>query len=125
MKKVLFIVMCVAVCACSQNKEKKAQEALFDQIHQDYVESTKYQGIVLKENADDAEQTLDVYIKKGEEITDMTVLSEDSRCVQVVFNNYERVYNIFFPKGEKILTWGTEFIKTSDRAVKLNLIYEK
>ena len=123
MKKILFIVMCVAVCACSQNK-KNAQEALFDQIHQDYVYATKYQGVVLESPSKDT-QTLDLYIKKGEEITDMTVLSEDSRCVQVVFNNYERVYNIFFPKGEKILTWGTEFIKTSDRAVKLNLIYEK
>lgn len=119
MKKLLLIVMCAAMCACSQNK-KNAQEALFDDIHQTYVESTKYQGIVLDKDI----QTLDVYIKKGEKITDMTVLSEDSRCVQVVFNNYERVYNIFFPKGEKILTWGTEFIKTSDRAVKLNLIYE-
>lgn len=120
MKKLLFIVMCVAMCACSQNKEKNAQEKLLDDIHQTYVESTKYQGIVLNKDV----QTVDVFIKKGEEITDMTVLSEDSRCVQVVFNNYERVYNIFFPKGEKILTWGTEFIKTSDRAVKLNLIYE-
>lgn len=124
MKKILLIVMCAAMCACSQNKEKSAQEALLKDIHQTYVESTKYQGIVLKENAGEASQSIDVYIKKGEKITDMTVLSENSRCVQVVFNNYERVYNIFFPKGEKILTWGTESIKTSDRAVKLNLIYE-
>ena len=123
MKKILFIVMCAAMCACSQNKEN-AQEALLKDIHQTYVESTKYQGIVLKENAGEASQTLDVYIKKGEKITDMTVLSEDSRCVQVVFNDYQRVYNIFFPKGEKILTWGTESIRTSDRVVKLNLIYE-
>ena len=120
MKKILLIVMCAAMCACSQNKEKNAQEALFDDIHQTYVESTKYQGIVLDKDI----QTLDVYIKKGEKITDMTVLSEDSRCVQVVFNNYERIYNIFFPKGEKILTWGKGGIKTSERAVNLNLIYE-
>ena len=123
MKKVLFIVMCVAVCACSQNK-KNAQEALLEDIHQTYVESTKYQGVVLESPSKDT-QTLDLYIKKGEEITDMTVLSEDSRCVQVVFNNYERVYNIFFPKGEKILTWGTEAIRTSERVLMLNLIYEK
>ena len=120
MKKVLLIVMCVAMCACSQNKEKNAQEDLFNEIHQDYVEMKKYHGDILKKDV----KSVDIYIKKGEKITDMTVLSEDSRCVQVVFNNYERVYNIFFPKGEKILTWGTEFIKTSDRAVKLNLIYE-
>lgn len=123
MKKLLFIVMCAAMCACSQNK-KNAQEALFDQIHQDYVESTKYQGVVLESPLKDT-QTLDLYVKKGEEITDMTVLSEDSRCVQVVFNNYKRVYNIFFPKGEKILTWGTEAIRTSERVLMLNLIYEK
>lgn len=120
MKKLLFIVMCAAMCACSQNKEKNAQEDLFNEIHQDYVEMKKYHGDILKKDV----KSVDIYIKKGEKITDMTVLSEDSRCVQVVFNNYERVYNIFFPKGEKILTWGTEFIKTSDRAVKLNLIYE-
>ena len=120
MKKILLIVMCVAVCACLKKKKKSAQEALFDDIHQTYVESTKYQGIVLDKDI----QTLDVYIKKGEKITDMTVLSEDSRCVQVVFNDYQRVYNIFFPKGEKILTWGKDGIKTSERAVNLNLIYE-
>ena len=120
MKKILFIVMCAAMCACSQNKEKSAQEDLFNEIHQDYVEMKKYHGDILKKDV----KSVDIYIKKGEKITDMTVLSEDSRCVQVVFNDYQRVYNIFFPKGEKILTWGTEFIKTSERAVKLNLIYE-
>lgn len=120
MKKILLIVMCAAMCACSQNKEKNAQEDLFNEIHQDYVEMKKYHGDILKKDV----KSVDIYIKKGEKITDMTVLSEDSRCVQVVFNDYQRIYNIFFPKGEKILTWGKDGIKTSDRAVKLNLIYE-
>ena len=120
MKKVLLIVMCVAMCACSQNKEKNAQEDLFNEIHQDYVEMKKYHGDILKKDV----KSVDIYIKKGEKITDVSVLSDSSRCVQVVFNNYERVYNIFFPKGEKILTWGKGGIKTSERAVNLNLIYE-
>lgn len=120
MKKVLLIVMCVAMCACSQNKEKNAQEDLFNEIHQDYVEMKKYHGDILKKDV----KSVDIYIKKGEKITDVSVLSDSSHCVSVVFNNYERIYNIFFPKGEKILTWGKDGIKTSDRAVKLNLIYE-
>ena len=119
MKKILLIVMCAAMCACSQNK-KNAQEDLFNEIHQDYVEMKKYHGDILKKDV----KSVDIYIKKGEKITDVSVLSDSSHCVSVVFNNYERIYNIFFPKGEKILTWGKDGIKTSERAVNLNLIYE-
>ena len=94
--KILLFALCALLCSCSQNKEKDAETALSEQIHQDYVEMKKYHSTILKEK----DRTVDVYVRKGEKITDMTVLSDESNCVSVVFDNYRRVYNIFFSKSQ-------------------------
>lgn len=39
--KILLFALCALLCSCSQNKEKDAETALSEQIHQDYVEMKK------------------------------------------------------------------------------------
>lgn len=120
MNRILLFALCALLCSCSQNKEKEAETALFEQIRQDYVEMKKYHSIILEEK----DRTVDVYVRKGEKITDMTVLSEESNCVSVVFDNYRRVYNIFLQKGEKIKGWGLKEIKTDKRVIRVNMVRE-
>ena len=74
MNRILLFALCALLCSCSQNKEKEAETALFEQIRQDYVEMKKYHSTILEEK----DRTVDVYVRKGEKITDMTVLSEES-----------------------------------------------
>lgn len=38
MNRILLFALCALLCSCSQNKEKEAETALFEQIRQDYVE---------------------------------------------------------------------------------------
>ena len=118
MKKLLF-ALCVLICSCSQNKEKN-ETSLLEQIHQDYVDSRKYDCIILDEDA----REVDVYVKKGEKITDVTVVSKNSRGVNVVFDDYARIYMIFFQKGEFIESWGINEIRTDKRRVKVNVVQE-
>lgn len=95
--KILLFALCALLCSCSQNKEKDAETALFEQIRQDYVEMKKYHSTILKEK----DRTVDVYVRKGEKITDMTVLSDESNCVSVVFDNYPAGFTISFCKRER------------------------
>ena len=120
MNRILLFALCALLCSCSQNKEKEAETALFEQIRQDYVEMKKYHSTILEEK----DRTVDVYVRKGEKITDMTVLSEESNCVSVVFDNYRRVYNIFLQKGEKIKGWGLKEIKTDKHVIRVNMVRE-
>lgn len=49
MNRILLFALCALLCSCSQNKEKEAETALFEQIRQDYVEMKKYHSTILEE----------------------------------------------------------------------------
>lgn len=80
----------------------------------------KYEIIVLHEGDD----TVNVYVRKGEKITDVQVLYKESRNVDVIFNDCSRMFSIFVPKGDTIKTWSLESIETDKRKIKVNVIYE-
>lgn len=96
MNRILLFALCALLCSCSQNKEKEAETALFEQIRQDYVEMKKYHSTILEEK----DRTVDVYVRKGEKITDMTVLSEESNCVSA-FLTTTAGFTISFCKRER------------------------
>ena len=50
MNRILLFALCALLCSCSQNKEKEAETALFEQIRQDYVEMKKYHSKRRKNN---------------------------------------------------------------------------
>lgn len=56
MNRILLFALCALLCSCSQNKEKEAETALFEQIRQDYVEMKKYHSTILEEK----DRTVDV-----------------------------------------------------------------
>lgn len=127
MKHIFFLMaLCMCICSCNQRESRdlrKLEELSIKHLNEAraYNDSIqKYEIIVLHEGDD----TVNVYVRKGEKITDVQVLCKESRNVDVIFNDFSRMFSIFVPKGDKIKTWSLESIETDRRKIKVNVIYE-
>lgn len=127
MRQILFfIALCMCICSCNQRESRELEEGeklsreLLNYMSQYNDSLQKYEIIVLHEGDD----TVNVYVRKGEKITDVQVLYKESRNVDVIFNDCSRMFSIFVPKGDTIKTWSLESIETDKRKIKVNVIYE-
>ena len=127
MRQILFfIALCMCICSCNQRESRELEEGeklsreLLNYMSQYNDSLQKYEIIVLHESDD----TVNVYVRKGEKITDVQVLYKESRNVDVIFNDCSRMFSIFVPKGDTIKTWSLESIETDKRKIKVNVIYE-
>ena len=127
MRQILFfIALCMCICSCNQRESRELEEGeklsreLLNYMSQYNDSLQKYEIIVLHEGDD----TVNVYVRKGEKITDVQVLYKESRNVDVIFNDFSRRFSIFVPKGDTIKTWSLESIETDKRKIKVNVIYE-